>query len=151
MNGAPHFIGARSALRHIACEISNRKRVTTQLSPQRIGRSLVLALLLCFGAAFGVRAQLTAPVPHRGTDIPPGDVIAVKVEGNQKLSSDELTTVTATKVTGFFSRFLYNIPFGVLKWAGAPYQKVDAATLSRDTATLNLYYKDHGFISATTK
>lgn len=93
------------------------------------------------------RGQLTAPIPERGgANIPPGDVVDVQFEGNQALSEAELATITATKVTGWFSRRLYDSY--ILRAFGAPYQKLDNATLTRDTAALNLYYKDHGFISA---
>jgi outer membrane protein assembly factor BamA len=125
--------------------------VIQSLSPRVLGRQSVLLLLLCLVEAMPLHAQLTAPAHQIGTDVPPGDVVVVKFEGNHALSEAELATVTATKVTGFFSRFLYYYTVGILKWAGAPYQKADPATLSRDTAALNLYYKDHGFISAKSR
>ncbi len=79
---------------------------------------------------------------------PPGPVVAVRFQGNKALSEDELASITATQVTGMFSRFLYNYTLGIFKFSGSPYQTLDYSTLQRDTAELTLHYKDNGFLLA---
>jgi outer membrane protein assembly factor BamA len=76
----------------------------------------------------------------------PGIVTKVQFEGNDSLSTPELQTVVATHVPSGFSRFLAGIP--LLGAFGEDYDTIDYAKLQRDTASLNLYYKDHGFLLA---
>src|SRR5579872_4756864 len=56
------------------------------------------------------RAQVTGPPEEPSEEIRAGNIVAVQFEGNHALSSDELATVTETKVTSPFSRLLYGIP-----------------------------------------
>src|SRR5207248_394131 len=91
-----------------------------------------------------VHAQFTGPGGRETQTVPPGPVVDLRFEGNSAISDAELATVTATKVTGFFSRLLYSSY--LFRSFGAPYQTLDYATLARDTAALNLYYKDHGYL-----
>jgi outer membrane protein assembly factor BamA len=104
---------------------------------------LVMVLLLAFTSL--AKAQTTAPEPEVQTDnIVTGQVVAVKFQGNHALSSDELATVTTTKVTGGMSRLIH----GVIKSLGSDYQSLSPTSLDRDTAALDQYYQDHGFIDA---
>ncbi len=105
-----------------------------------------LVLLLLFAGAGTAGAQPTAPAPEeQPQNITTGQVVAVAFQGNHALSSDELATVTTTKVTGVLSRFAHKLP---LLSVGSDYETLSPATLERDTAALNQYYHDHGFIDA---
>lgn len=108
-------------------------------------RSALIAAACTVLSQGSARAQFTAPSERELRGIPPGDVVAVNFEGNRELSNAELSTIIATQVTGGISTFLYYHSWGML---GSPYQKRADATLSRDTAVINLYYRDHGFLSA---
>ncbi len=98
-------------------------------------------MLLFLPAFTPAIAQLTG---QSGEEVP-GQVTVVRFEGNHHISSDELATVTTTKVTSFFQRALHGIAFLKL---GANYQSLDNSKLERDTAALNAYYKDKGFLDA---
>ncbi|HET6402232.1 MAG TPA: BamA/TamA family outer membrane protein [Candidatus Kapabacteria bacterium] len=90
------------------------------------------------------RAQLTGPPGQPSDEIQAGQIVAVKFQGNHQLSSDELGTVITTTASGF-SNFLYHVSFHL---AGSPYQTLDLPKLQQDTAQLNEYYRDHGFLDA---
>jgi len=72
-----------------------------------------------------------------------GPVVEVRFVGNHELSSAELGTIVSTKVTGWFTRNILH-PIGL----GDGYQTLELSTLQHDTAVLNQYYKDQGFILA---
>ncbi|MDP4198466.1 MAG: BamA/TamA family outer membrane protein [Bacteroidota bacterium] len=115
------------------------------LSARPLWRVMLLLVTLLAVQSGIVRAQFTAPPEREFPGAAPGEVDAIKFEGNQALSSDELATVIATKASGIWSTRLYR---WTLKLFGAPRQKLEMSTLTRDTAALNLYYRDHGFLLA---
>jgi|GEM_PF-2329655 len=106
---------------------------------------LPYALFFLVSLATGARAQLTGPAEQQQDNIHAGQIVAVTFQGNHELSSDELATVTATKAPGSISNFLYHASF---HFVGSPSQAIDFSKLQRDTAALNEYYRDHGFIDA---
>ena len=150
--------------RHIPCgqfatahlpAASNAKRVTllnvflfSHLRDTPAEAHATLAAFLCspfsVSIAGNVRAQLTGP-EEQLEDIRAGQIIAVTFHGNHELSSDELATVITTKASGSISNFLYNATLHVV---GSPFQMLDFSKLQRDTAALNEYYRDHGFLDA---
>ncbi len=112
----------------------------------RILRGLSIVLLFLLISSSLAEAQSTNTEQEGQPEkITTGQVVAVVFQGNNALSSDELATVTSTKVTGWFTRKLHGIPF---LNAGADYQTTSLALLNHDTAALNEYYKDHGYIDA---
>ncbi len=101
--------------------------------------------MLFLGLARVADAQNTgSTLEEQPQNITTGQVVAVEFQGNQSLSSDELASITTTKVTGGISRFIH----GIIKSVGSDYQSLSISSLDRDTAILNQYYQDHGFIDA---
>jgi outer membrane protein assembly factor BamA len=145
--------------------IAWRQHITTRIKTliQRTERQTPAAYKACYrnSAAFllaflavtlvsraDALAQSTGPLPDRDIlSAAPGIVVNLQFDGNDSLSDAELATVTATKVPGWFSRFIYHIPI-IGSSIGSTYDTIDYATLQRDTAVLNRYYKDHGFLLA---
>ena len=103
----------------------------------------VLALLFIMIAS-AARGQYTGSNRRDEADLAGGEVIALNFEGNHQISSDELSTVTATSVTGGFSRMFYYFPYSLLRFLGDPYQTLEFPTLQRDTQSINNYYRDRG-------
>ena len=64
-----------------------------------------LLALFSLMLASAARAQFTGQQRNEA-ELAGATVVAVNFEGNKQLSSDELATVTATSVTGVFSRIL---------------------------------------------
>lgn len=93
-------------------------------------------------------AQYTAPLLEKDLlSAAPGIVINVQFDGNDSLSDAELQTVVSTKVPSWFSRTIYHIPF-IGSALGSTWDTIDYVKLQHDTAMLNQYYKDHGFLMA---
>ncbi|HEY3875427.1 MAG TPA: POTRA domain-containing protein, partial [Candidatus Kapabacteria bacterium] len=90
-------------------------------------------------------AQFTGPEEQQSPSITTGIVTEVIFHGNHALSSDELSTVVSTKAVSSFSHTLHGLPFHLL---GSDYESLSQPALQRDTAALNQYYHNHGFIEA---
>jgi outer membrane protein assembly factor BamA len=106
----------------------------------------IVLVVLCAIVPFA-NAQTLAPESEgQSVNMTTGQVVAIEFQGNHAISSDELATVTTTKVTGGLSRFVYDLP--LLKSYGSDYQSLSITALNHDTASLNRYYQDHGFINA---
>ncbi len=104
-----------------------------------------IVLLVLLGLSGISKAQTSGfATDDQLQNITTGQVVAVEFQGNHALSSDELSSIIDTKVTGLFSRKLHSI-FSSL---GSDYQTLSQTSLDRDTAVLNRYYQDHGFIDA---
>ncbi len=108
--------------------------------------SWIVTVLLCTLAPFANAQTLSPESEGQSVNMTAGQVVAIEFQGNHALSSDELATVTSTKVTGWLSRTVYGFP--LLKSYGSDYQTLSQTTLSHDTTALSRYYQDHGFIDA---
>ena len=135
---------------------TNDSRVNAINSPHSSGISLRriiapygwwLVLLLLFVLPNTAKAQTTAPAPEeQPQNVTTGQIVAVEFQGNKALSTDELSSIITTKATDGLSRFIHGLP--LISGLGSDYQTFSQASLDRDTAILNRYYQDHGFIDA---
>jgi outer membrane protein assembly factor BamA len=107
------------------------------------GQWSAILFLLAFTSV--AKAQTTPPESEAPPEnITAGQVVAVLFQGNNSLSSDELGSITTTKVTSGLSRGIHSI----LKSFGSDYQALSLAALANDTTLLDQYYQGHGFIDA---
>ncbi len=110
---------------------------------------LWLVSLMLLGLAGMVKAQTPGPgSEEQDQNITAGQVVAVEFQGNKSLSTDELSSIINTKATDWISRTIHGIPIAFISSLGSGYQSVSQASLTHDTAVLNRYYQDHGFIDA---
>jgi outer membrane protein assembly factor BamA len=108
-----------------------------------------IALLLMLGLARISKAQTSGlATDEQLQNITTGQVVAVEFQGNQSLSNDELSSIITTKATDWISRTIHGIPIAFISSLGSDYQALSQASLDRDTATIDRYYQDHGFIDA---
>lgn len=105
----------------------------------------MLVLSLLAGVA---HSQSTGRRPLPPSDasllIDSGLISAVRFEGNENLTDFELRQVVATQVTKGLDKFLHSI----IPSLGTPPQYADRVVLEQDVESLELFYRDNGFMEA---
>ncbi len=122
---------------------SKRRASTLRCQRQLLG--LVLLLLLILGGATAkLHAQTFAL--DRALGVPDSGVVAAVIfDGNKSFSDAILQTIINTRVSSFVEHVLHTITFNAV---GAGKIYTDQASRDQDTASIEEFYRENGFLFA---